>query len=116
MTKAEVIAPLGRTLLRLKGDAASDKWVEYLRFEGLSFQYTDWVMGDTAMMDGHSAMEYDPTTTAVVYMTYARRCEFTGCEIVHTGNWGLQFGEGCRMNKAEQCHLHDLGAGGVVKG
>jgi hypothetical protein len=111
MTKAEVIAPSGRTLLRLKGDAASGKWVECLRFEGLSFQYTDWVMGDTAMMDGHSAMEYDPTTTAVVYMTYARHCELTGCEIVHTGNWGLQFGEGCRRNKAEQCHLHDLGAG-----
>ncbi|MHC4281583.1 MAG: right-handed parallel beta-helix repeat-containing protein [Planctomycetota bacterium] len=116
MTKAEVIVPSGRILLKATGDAALGKWVEYLRFEGLSFQYTDWIMGDDTMMDGHSAMEYDPTTTAVVYMTYARHCELTGCEIVHTGNWGLQFGEGCRRNKAEQCHLHDLGGGGVVMG
>jgi hypothetical protein len=116
MTKAEVIVPSGRTLLRLKGGAASGKWVEHLRFEGLSFQYTDWLMGDDTMIDGHSAMEYDPTTTAAVYLTYARGCEFTDCEIAHTGNWGLQFGEGCRRNKAERCHLHDLGAGGVVMG
>jgi len=116
MTNAEVIAPSGRTLLKLKGDAASGKWVEYLRFEGLSFQYTDWVMHDTAMMDGHSAMEYDPTTTAVVYMIYAKHCEFAACEIVHTGNWGLQFGEGSKKNKARHCRLHDLGAGGVVMG
>ncbi len=116
LSKVNLVAPFGRTLLRLKGDAASGKWVEYLRFQGLSFQYTDWVMHDTAMMDGHSAMEYDPTTTAVVYMTYAKHCEVTGCEIVHTGNWGLQFGEASNRNKAEQCHFHDLGAGGVVMG
>ena len=116
MTKSDVIVPSGRTLLRLTGDSTSDKWVEHLRFEGLSFQYTDWLMGDDTMMDGHSAMEYDPTTSAVVHMAYTRHCAVTGCEIAHTGNWGLKFGEGCRWNQAEQCHLHDLGAGGVVLG
>ncbi|MHC4176003.1 MAG: right-handed parallel beta-helix repeat-containing protein, partial [Planctomycetota bacterium] len=95
---------------------ASGKWVEYLRLEGLSFQYTDWLMGDDTMMDGHSAMENDPTTSAVVHMSDTRKCAVTGCEIAHTGNWGLQFGEGCRNNKAEKCHLHDLGGGGVVLG
>jgi len=116
MTNAEVLVPSGRTLLRLQGNSASDEWVEHLRFEGLSFQYTDWLMGDDTMMDGHSAMEYDPTTSAAVHMAYTRHCTVTGCEIVHTGNWGLQFGEGCRNNRAEKCHLHDLGAGGVVLG
>ena len=114
MSEADVIAPFGRNLLRLKGDTAAGKWVEYLRFEGLSFQYTDWVMDDTAIVDGHSAVAYDHT--AAVHMAGAKHCEVTDCEIAHTGNWGLRFGEGSRMNKAERCHLYDLGASGVMIG
>ena len=37
----------------------------------------------------------------------------TGCEIAHTGGYGLWFEHGCKDNRVEQCHLHDLGAGGV---
>jgi len=162
MSKANVIAPFGRNLLRLKGDATSGKWVEYLRFEGLTFNYTDWVMHDTAMMDGVAGMPdelrkgnwargtkyrfkkpseakgygkwitpgqgesgidhaVDPSKgdflpTAVVHLTSAQHCEFTACEIAHTGNWALRFGDGSKHNKAEQCHLYDLGAGGVMMG
>ena len=116
MTKAEVIVPSGRTLLRATGDAASGKRVEHLRFEGLSFRYTDWLMGDDAMMDGHSDMRGDRKRTAVVDMKYAEHCELTGCEIAHTGNWALQLGEGSKWNKVEQCHLYDLGSGGVILG
>ena len=114
MPEAEVIAPLPRNLLTLRGDAASGQWVEYLRFEGLSFEHTDWVMDDSAVVDGHSAVAYDHT--AAVLMAGAKHCEITECEISHTGSWGLRFGEGSKENRAERCHLHDLGASGVMIG
>ena len=116
MTKAEVIVPSGRTLLKATGDAASDKRVEYLRFEGLTFQYTDWLMGDDSVMDGHSDMRGKRTRSAAVHMRYVENCELTACEISHTGNWALQLGEGSKWNKVEQCHLYDLGSGGVILG
>jgi len=116
MTKAEVIVPSGRTLIKATGDAGSGKRVEYLRFEGLTFQYTDWLMGDDSVMDGHSDMRGKRKRTAAVHMTYVENCELTACEISHTGNWALKLGEGSKRNKVEQCHLYDLGAGGVVLG
>jgi len=41
---------------------------------------------------------------------------FERCEILHTGGYGLWLQYGCVDNRVSQCHLHDLGAGGVRLG
>ncbi|NJO02340.1 MAG: right-handed parallel beta-helix repeat-containing protein [Bacteroidia bacterium] len=38
------------------------------------------------------------------------------CEIAHTGAYGIWLRKGCADSRLEQCHLHDLGAGGVKIG
>jgi hypothetical protein len=35
------------------------------------------------------------------------------CEIAHVGTYGVWFGRGCKDNRIERNHIHDLGAGGV---
>jgi parallel beta-helix repeat protein len=37
-------------------------------------------------------------------------------ELAHVGGYGVGHGHGCKGNRIEQCHIHDLGAGGVLIG
>ena len=113
MTKIEVLAPKSEEILRLDGDATAGKLVSHLRFEGLSFQHTAWTMPPSGQVDGQAAAFLK---TATVLARGARGCTLDGCEIVHTGGYGLWLGHGCKDCRVEQCHLDDLGAGGVRLG
>ncbi|MFV2067572.1 MAG: right-handed parallel beta-helix repeat-containing protein [Pirellulales bacterium] len=113
MNTARTVAPVAKDLLRLEGDPAAGQFVEYLRFEGLSFQHTSWTMPREGAVDGQAAAFLD---TASVFARGARQCRFTRCDIAHTGGYGLWLENGCQHNVVEQCHLHDLGAGGVRLG
>ncbi len=110
MTDAEAVAPLPEELLRLEGDPAAGEFAEHLRFEGLSFQHTAWIMPEAATVDGQAAAFL---TTAAVYAVGARHCVFKECEIARTGGYGLWLQLGSKDNRVEQCRIHDLGAGGV---
>jgi hypothetical protein len=113
MTKAEVVAPRTEELLRLEGDPAAGKFVQHLRFEGISFQHTDWTMPRTGAVDGQAAVFLK---TATVFARGARNCTFQRCEIARTGGYALWLERGAKHNRVVQCHLHDLGAGGVRLG
>jgi len=113
MNAAEVIAARPEELLRLEGDPAAGKFVEHLRFEGLSFQHTAWTMPEAETVDGQAAAGLK---TAAVYAVGARHCAFRECEIAHTGGYGLWLQVGSKDNRVEQSHVHDLGAGGVRLG
>ena len=86
MTKAEVMLRLAEELLRLEGDPAAGKFVEHLRFEGLSFQHTDWIMPEAETVDGQANAGLK---TAVRFAVGARNCVLERCEIAHTGGYGL---------------------------
>ncbi len=110
MPHVEAILPAAEELLRVEGDAAAGKTVAHLRFEGLSFQHTRWDMPKAEMVDGQAAASLK---SAAVHFLAARHCLLRQCEIAHTGGYALWFEQGSKDNRAEQCHLHDLGAGGV---
>lgn len=113
MKTAHVVAPVAEDLLRLEGDPDAGKFVEHVRFEGLSFQHTSWTMPREGTVDGQAAAFLD---TAAVFARGARKCRFEQCEIAHTGGYGLWLENGCKDNVVEQCEIHDLGAGGVRLG
>lgn len=113
MKTVHVVAPVTDDLVRLEGDPAAGRFVEHLRFDGLSFQHTAWMMPREGRVDGQAAAFLD---TAAVFCRGARDCRFARCEIAHTSGYGLWLENGCKDNRVEQCHLHDLGAGGVRLG
>ena len=113
MTAAQVVAPKRQVLLRLDGDPASGKFVDYVSFQGLSFAHTDWVMPAAAPVDGQAAAFLQDAT---VFARGARHCRFEDCEIAHTGGYGLWLEHGCQENQIVRCHVHDLGAGGIRLG
>ena len=113
MTKVEVVAPLPEELLRLEGDAASSTFIEHLTFEGLTFEHTDWTMPAAETVDGQANAALQ---TATVHLQGARHCSLLRCEIAHTGGYALWLQQGSKDNRVEQCHIHDMAAGGVRLG
>jgi len=110
MAIAKVIAPFPEELLKLQGDPEADKFVEYLHFQGLNFEYTDWTMPLTGKVDNQAAHDLE---TSAIHVYGARHCLFTKCQVAHTGGFGIWLSLGCQDDRIEQCHLYDLGAGGV---
>ncbi len=113
MDTAHFVAPVAQELLLLEGDAATGRCVEYIFFLGISFQYTGWTMPRAATVDGQANASLPHAT---VRATAARNCLFQRCEIAHTGSYGLWLQNGCKDNRIEQCHIHDLAVGGVRLG
>ncbi len=110
MTRAEVIAPsLVSSLVVVAGDPAHDKYVKNLAFIGLSFQHTD---ADLSPDYPHSVQGAHTQRGAIIArgMQESRieRCEFT-----RLGEHAVSLREGCVSNVMTQCHLHDMGGGGV---
>ncbi|MBI5395397.1 MAG: right-handed parallel beta-helix repeat-containing protein [Verrucomicrobia bacterium] len=112
MKKAEVVAPALRTLVQFAGDPDAGRFVEHVRLAGLSFQHSDWDFDRAKVADGQAAMFLGAAVTA----NGALHCELRGCEVAHVGEYAVMFARGCRNNRIEQCHLRDLGAGGVRLG
>lgn len=109
MGTAEVVAPALQTLVRFDG---ANGVVQHIRLEGLSFQHADWEIARDKPADGQAATFLG----AAVMATGARNCSLEKCEIAHVGEHALWLGRGCRDDRVVQCHLHDIGAGGVYIG
>ena len=97
--------------MKIEGEPADGKKVEYLDFSNLSFQHTDWHM-DRGQVQDAQAGEF--LKDATVLLRHARECMFERCEIAHTGGYALWLRTRLhRRTASRRCHLHDLGAGGV---
>ncbi|MDZ4404283.1 right-handed parallel beta-helix repeat-containing protein [Prosthecobacter sp.] len=105
MPKAEVIAPLVTKFIVMKG--AHD-----VRFEGISFQYSQHLYPADGLHDGQAAT----TSDGCIEIEDSRGIQFENCEIAHTGLHGIWFKNGCANSSVKHCHLHDLGGGGVYVG
>ena len=112
MTKVEVIAPALQDLLRFQGDADAGQFVEHIHVARLSFQHADWSLSDKGYGDPQAAV----TVPAAVSATGARHCVVERCEVAHVGGYGIWLSRGCKDNRIDQNHIHDLGAGGVRLG
>lgn len=108
----EVIAPRVSTFIRLRGDAANDRHVEYLHFRDLTFRYGDWCMEQ----DGYVAWQADVVVRGAIDLTAARHCSISRCEISRVGLYAINLAQGSRHVRIHHNHLYDLGGGGVKIG
>jgi hypothetical protein len=122
---AEVYAPRTTQLLRLIGDPVSENYVEYLRFENITFQHTDWVQPPGGV---DPAMEHAPLypkaqyaaapqsathVPGALYLTGTRYCSIENCILQHIGWYAIELADGCRSNRIVGNEISDLGAGGI---
>ncbi len=108
MNTAEVFAPVIGEFIRFEGDARKRRYVENIRFEGLSFRYTNYHLpvGNSNDRQGSASIP------AAVTMKAARNCAFTDCRISDTGTWAFDVSSGCSHNRFSRNLITNVGAGG----
>jgi hypothetical protein len=106
---AQVIAPAIERLIIAEGGPDEGRYVEHVRFEGLSFQHAAWVLPP----EGFSSAQAASGLGAALEFHAARNCAVVGCEVAHVGRYGIGFGMDCAHNTIQRNHIHDLGGGGV---
>jgi hypothetical protein len=110
--RAEVIAPRLDTILEIRGDPESRKFVNHLSFAGITFAHANWITPPAGNVFSQAEINLGAAVTAVG----ARNCRFQRCTITHVGTYGLELGAGCKNNLVTGCRLLDLGAGGIKIG
>jgi parallel beta-helix repeat protein len=99
-----VVAPVLDRLIVLQGDPEGGRFVEHVRFEGLTFTDTTYNLTD---------QYYHPQDAAILFAG-ARNCFVSGCEFRWLGGYALKL-----LDRTEQCafvrnHVHHMGQGGVI--
>ncbi len=105
-----VVAPRANALLELRGDAQTGRFVEHLRFEGLTFAHTTWEHPTEEFAASNQAAQMVP---GVIRLSGARYCAIEDCDIGHLGQYGVEIGAGCTAIRLVGNEIHDCGAGGV---
>jgi parallel beta-helix repeat protein len=110
--EAEIIAPVLSCLLRCQGRRTGLGRVEFLRFDGLEFEYADWTLPPEGYA-GRQACFIDP---AAIDITNTWDCSFVHGRVAHVGGYVMSIGRGCRNLAIENNVLVDAGAGGIKMG
>jgi hypothetical protein len=105
-------APLLENFITIRGDEATGKRVENIRFENLSFEVAGYQMPYT----GNEAAQAAAPVDAVITLDFAQNITFTDCEVSHTGTYAFWFRRACSKCSVSRTYMNDLGAGGVKIG
>ena len=115
-----IIAPRTEQLLKLIGDPAQAKFVEFIQFKDLAFENADWSQPrgggekfERPGTDYGAAPQAACNVPGTIYLKGARFCAIEDCRIAHVGLYGVELAEGCTGNRIVGNEITDLGAGGV---
>lgn len=129
---AEVVAPRLTQLLRLAGRPDEGRYVQCLRFRGLTFRHTDAVLPrrgydrDSMELDSPPGRDFDEVGAdyasspqsahhipGVIALEGARGCAIEDCVIEHVGWYAVELADGSTANRVVGNEMTDLGCGGV---
>jgi hypothetical protein len=112
LNHARVIAPRLAQIIRFQGDPTAGRFVEHITLQRLTIAHSAW----TTPANGYTYGQADVAVDAAVEGRGARNCAVEQCVIRETGNYAIDFGEGCTDDRVEGSELFDLGAGGIKVG
>jgi len=122
---AEIVAPVARQLLVVRGDLESKRPVRNLHFKGLAFEHCGWLTSGGRYGGGQACFHFggpvkkgwgwQPVTPAIL-LEGARGCVFDGCRIARLGGSGIWFGRGCRNCGLRSSTVTDVSGNGVMIG
>ncbi len=101
--KQPVVAGVLDRLIDLQGEAAKDRWVEHVRFEGLRFRDTGY----------HLTADYYTPSDGTIRAAGARHCRVSRCDFGWLGGYGVHLEQRTHEFEVRRCAMHDLGQGGV---
>ena len=108
-----VIAPVAHQWVVLSGKPEAGEFVSNVRFEGISFEYQQWLTPARGM---HAGQAENGLPSPAIEAKGIRNVRFVNCEFAHTMTHAAWLKAGCSHSRFEQCLFQDLGAGGVYVG
>lgn len=105
----EFVVPMIPQFILIEGKPETGKFVQQIRFAGLTFRYAEYHMPAAGFEAAQAAAPID----AVVMLDGAKNIEFVNCEFSHFGRYGIWFQRGCKDCMIQHCLVSDMGAGGV---
>jgi len=121
----EIVAPVAKQLLVVRGDLEAKRPVRNLHFKGLAFEHCSWLTtggryggGQACFHFGGPAKEgwgWQPVTPAIL-LEGAEGCVFDRCRIARLGGSGIWFGRGCRNCDLRHSTVTDVSGNGVMIG
>jgi hypothetical protein len=137
MDSAEVVVPRLESLVRIKGSL--DRPVHDLQFNGLSFEYSTWLLpsrqglvafqvgqyvehpayriqGGTAQAPDLDNLTWSARPPAAVYLAGANDIRFERCCFRHTASTALDLHFGARADEVLGCRFEDIGGNGLQLG
>ncbi|MVZ64423.1 right-handed parallel beta-helix repeat-containing protein [Sphingobacterium sp. DK4209] len=110
LENTEAVYPVAEKFLVIKG--SPEKKVSNIRFEHIRFEY----VSTQTPPEGQDPVQAAANLDAAVMIDYADNIHFKNCDIAHTGRYGIWFNKNTSHSSVEECHLYDLGGGGVKIG
>lgn len=110
MSTAFCIVPVLHQWVSMEGSL--EKPVKNMKFKGLSFQYSSYMIP----AGGEEPAQAAANTEAAMQFNFVENVTLEDCEVLHTGAYGISFGQECHKNKIDHCYMADLGAGGIKIG
>lgn len=129
IANSRIIVPRSNLIELVRVEGTKDTLVQSIRFEGLTFAYTDTPrrlnmmkvadldLSITGPLDLPGPSQFEPFqaasfTTSTISMDRAKKIVLKDCRIIHVGEYGVWF-KATRDCKLLNSVLQDLGAGGV---
>ncbi|MHB9033386.1 MAG: right-handed parallel beta-helix repeat-containing protein [Anaerolineae bacterium] len=120
MENSSAFIGLATQLLIIQGEPDANKFVEFLRFQGITFEHTEWQQPDifveqpgmqkANLAGSNQAAQMVP---GVIFLEGAHYCAIEDCTIAHVGWYAIELGDGCVGNRIVGNTLTDMGAGGI---
>jgi len=103
-TKVEIVAPTMDRLFVLQGDASANRFVEHIRFVGLTFTDTDY----------NAPGGYYVPADAAIWLVAARKCVIENCTFIRLGGYAVRLEQRSHENEIVGNTMTKLGGGGVI--
>ena len=125
----EIYAPYVSEFLRLEGEPENNKFIDNIRFEGITFIHSDWYnlkweleknteqyippQLENIQKKCASSPQSAINVPGSLFMKGARNCVIENCKIYHSGFYGIELNNGCKSNRLAHNEINDIGAGGI---
>lgn len=114
LAKFSVVIPVLRHLIEFRGSPERNAYVQHVTVKGLSLQHSACTVSrDRLANDNQSATH---GWEAAIFGHGARNIRILDCDLCHCGEHGIRFMGASEGIVIQQCHIHDMGGGGVYLG
>ena len=122
MTRVEIVAPVLKRLIELKGTAKEP--VRNLHFRGIVFEHTDLSLpeiGYLGIQACHCVIGADwkrpwSRVPAAVCWNYVEGSSLGDCVLAHLSGCGIELVAGCHKNVIDGNHVFDISGNGIMLG